>query len=204
VTTPSTPQQEQIITAALTCFRKYGLRKTTMADIADEASIRRPHLYRYFDSKEALIVSALVDATRKLNEQRLATIALTGSIAPILTEALMVIQERLFSDDLLGGVLSDDGANDVTLLLQRDPGFIEVQGHWWGRVLEYGRSRHEIRDDLSNVEIVQWFLFSQVAIRERSAVFGDLDSVRAHLSRFVIPAVLQSTARVDPVKRARR
>jgi AcrR family transcriptional regulator len=42
-----------------------------MGDIAEAAPMRRPHLYRHFESKEALIVSVMVCESQALSEQRL-------------------------------------------------------------------------------------------------------------------------------------
>jgi len=39
--------------AAEACFDKYGIAKTTMDDIAKEAGVSRPTLYRWFPTREA-------------------------------------------------------------------------------------------------------------------------------------------------------
>ncbi|HGG04588.1 MAG TPA: TetR/AcrR family transcriptional regulator [Aliiroseovarius sp.] len=45
----------QIKRAALTVFARYGLRKTSMEDVAQEAGISRPALYQYFRNKDDLV-----------------------------------------------------------------------------------------------------------------------------------------------------
>ena len=44
-----------IAQGALTQFAKFGLRKTTMQDVADEASISRQTLYNRVPNKDALL-----------------------------------------------------------------------------------------------------------------------------------------------------
>jgi AcrR family transcriptional regulator len=50
-----------ILAAARTCFLRYGYGKTSLDDIAQEAGLSRPLLYRKYANKEA-IFSAVYDA----------------------------------------------------------------------------------------------------------------------------------------------
>lgn len=56
-------RRERILGAAEACFGRSGFDRTTMQDIAREAAMSPANIYRYFDSKEALIVG-LVDRDR--------------------------------------------------------------------------------------------------------------------------------------------
>ncbi len=47
-------KKEQILNAATRLFAKYGLKKTSVADIAGEAGVGKGTLYLFFESKEAL------------------------------------------------------------------------------------------------------------------------------------------------------
>ena len=47
-------EREKIIEVAKKVFAKYGYRRTTLSDIADELGVTAPALYRYFPSKKEL------------------------------------------------------------------------------------------------------------------------------------------------------
>lgn len=47
----------QIIRAALAVFARYGLKRASMADVAQEAGLSRPALYQYFRGKDDLIAA---------------------------------------------------------------------------------------------------------------------------------------------------
>lgn len=54
-------RRAEILEAAKSCFLRYGYGKTSLDDIAKEAGLSRPLLYRKFANKEA-IFSAVYDA----------------------------------------------------------------------------------------------------------------------------------------------
>lgn len=53
------PKEAAILRAAFECFARYGLRRTSMADIAEGAGMSRPALYLHYAGKED-IFNALV------------------------------------------------------------------------------------------------------------------------------------------------
>lgn len=64
-------KREQIIRAALSVFAEHGLHGTPVPPIATEAGVGVGTLYRYFDSKEALINAVFQDSKQRLQERLL-------------------------------------------------------------------------------------------------------------------------------------
>ena len=48
-------KEEQIIEVARELFHKFGFKKVSMDEIARESGVTKKTIYRYFDSKEALL-----------------------------------------------------------------------------------------------------------------------------------------------------
>ncbi|WP_300410914.1 TetR/AcrR family transcriptional regulator [uncultured Alcanivorax sp.] len=67
---------DQIIQAALRVFAEHGLHGTPVPPIAAEAGVGVGTLYRYFDSKEALINAVFQDSKRRLKERLLSDLDL--------------------------------------------------------------------------------------------------------------------------------
>ncbi|MFB0490993.1 TetR/AcrR family transcriptional repressor of uid operon [Methylobacterium sp. OAE515] len=57
-------RRAHILDAAEACFARNGFHRTTMQDLAREAAMSPGNLYRYFESKEALVVG-LVERERE-------------------------------------------------------------------------------------------------------------------------------------------
>jgi TetR/AcrR family transcriptional regulator, repressor for uid operon len=64
-------RQRHIREAALACFRRSGFHQASMADICAEARMSAGNLYRYYDSKEA-IIAAICEHNRAEVTQRFA------------------------------------------------------------------------------------------------------------------------------------
>lgn len=52
-------RQQQILDAAIAVFARYGVRKATMGDIAEQAGISRQTLYARYSNKEEIIAAAM-------------------------------------------------------------------------------------------------------------------------------------------------
>jgi AcrR family transcriptional regulator len=82
----SEERRHQILRAAMTCFARRGFHRTTMNDIGAEAQISVGLIYRYFDSKDAVIAfmaSEHMEDLRQMLEQ--------ARRAPSLFDALEIV-----------------------------------------------------------------------------------------------------------------
>lgn len=59
------PVSERIVDAALALFRTFGLRRTTIEDVARRAGLGRATVYRRFESKDNLVAAVLRVQTRR-------------------------------------------------------------------------------------------------------------------------------------------
>ena len=69
-------RRRQILDAAVACFDRHGLHATTTDDIVAEAGLSAGAIYRYFDSKDAIIEA--IAAERHAHERSLLADALVG------------------------------------------------------------------------------------------------------------------------------
>ena len=79
-------RRNQILGAAFSCFAKRGFHQTSMHDISAEAGISVGLIYRYFESKEA-VISAMADCRKNVLQELLDR----ARQAPTLAEALEIV-----------------------------------------------------------------------------------------------------------------
>jgi AcrR family transcriptional regulator len=62
-------RRRQLVRAASRLFAERGFRAVSMEDLAAEAGVSGPAVYRHFVSKEALLADLLIDVSQQLLEQ---------------------------------------------------------------------------------------------------------------------------------------
>lgn len=85
------PKESAILRAAFDCFARYGLRRTSMEDIAKVAGMSRPALYLHYAGKDD-IFNALVRIHFERSEKAVAQVlAKPGPVGEVLLAALHAI-----------------------------------------------------------------------------------------------------------------
>ncbi|ACU72873.1 transcriptional regulator, TetR family [Catenulispora acidiphila DSM 44928] len=89
-----------IIAAARRCFSRDGFHQTSMPEIAAEAGLSAGAPYRYFASKEEIILAIASDAFRLVFEpvQRLAEATDAPTVADLVAAALRTIEQDTVTD----------------------------------------------------------------------------------------------------------
>jgi AcrR family transcriptional regulator len=190
------PRRDLIVEAARTAFRRDGIAETPLDEVASLAGVARCNLYRYFRSREELILEVLISEIREVNEARWERLTLKGPVRPIILDSLMLGHELAHDEEhaeVARTALSGEGLSITADLVTREPSILAAQYEYWGPVLEYGRARGEIVPHMSNERIVRWFLTSHVLLAERpQLVIPDGDALAWFRDIVVPPVVLPS------------
>ena len=151
--------------AALSCFRQYGVHRTSMADIADAADISRKTLYIVFENRTALVehliayrmaklgssirkkVRGFKDFEKALIDVPIATVAL-GQEDPLFAEIILATTDHRIEQFLLRG----------------NPQIIGHMNETWLPVIEAGRKQGIVRKELSNERIVEIIMHMQLLL----------------------------------------
>src|SRR5262245_32919973 len=84
-------ERGRIFKAAVGCFSRYGLRRTTMDDVATAAGVSRKTVYNYFTNKSSLIAEVIFDEARKVNARARRGLDLDLPSADLLVEAELAL-----------------------------------------------------------------------------------------------------------------
>ena len=148
----------RITEAAQRCFRRLGVAKTTVSEVAQEASLSRSTVYRYVPGGRAEIVLLVLVLE---SESRLAPLAESrtsseASFADILTEGMATMVEAVREDTWLRMLFS---AETFRLVMASDE--LAAAGHQAAQrfvapYIDPARQRGEIRSDLTDADIAEW------------------------------------------------
>jgi AcrR family transcriptional regulator len=117
-----------MITAALDCFLRFGVRKTSLTDVADRAGVSRATAYRVFGDKNGM-VRAVVEAevTRFLDELDSAVIwdaALADALEQAITFTLSYLRGHAVLQRLIAN--EPEQLTDVVVPKPGEPSLVQV------------------------------------------------------------------------------
>lgn len=187
----------QIISAAEQCFRKYGVHRTRMEDIAQRVGLVRPNLYRYVESKEALILRVIIEHTIRVDEERRRRIPLRGPVGPIITKSITLGVELASADEFEKDMMSPQNIDIAARFVASNQGDDDLlpRPDYWYPIFEYGRRRGEIRDDLDDRRTLLWIGAITILLLERRELFTDADRIMRYVDDYVTPALLAPAAK---------
>lgn len=179
--------RELIVESAYVCFRRQGLSKTTIVDIAKAAGVSRSTIYEYFGDKGA-IVEACAEYTSEQFYREMSKAMDRGSsleeklshAAVFVTQARQAIaSEKYFDEDAVSLLLTKDAA----VLLRECVDFFAPH-------LTAARLTGEVRKDLDVEAAGEWFARILFSLFSTPSSMRDMDDpdvvaefVRAHVVR---------------------
>lgn len=191
--------RELIISAAFSCFRNMGLRKTTMVDIARTAEVSRSTVYEYFRDKASVVEACAESASQRFYRNMATAIDRDGGstlehklvrAAVFVTQALHVVEhEPYFDTDEVSVMMTKNAAT----LLQECADF-------FAPYLAAARLTGEVRGDLDVPAASEWFarmLFSLFTTPSARLATNSDEAV----AEFVRPFVVRGFAGERPGRR---
>ena len=185
--TEPTDTRELIVESAYACFRKQGLQKATIVDIAKRAGVSRSTIYEYFRDKSAILEACAEHASERFYREMSKAMDRGSSLedklsraAVFVTQARRVIaSEKYFDEEAISLLLTKDAA----VLLRECVDFLAPH-------LAAARLTGEVRKDLDIQSAGEWFariLFSLFSTPSSTLNMDDpevvAEFVRAHVVR---------------------
>lgn len=100
--------QRRILDAAVECVRQWGIDKTSLNDIAKQARVTRPTVYRYFSSRNEVLTTAMLQSGVNLGRRMMAHIDSFEDPADRFIEALLFALAEFPKEPYLGIILQTD------------------------------------------------------------------------------------------------
>lgn len=177
-----------IVAAAETCFRRYGLAKTTMEDVAKAASMSRATVYRHFSDRDALIAEVVVRHARQAMEPTRAYLGKFRKVADKLVEGVLYnvrlglgdpVMEHLNALGFSGRFLGTEGIA------------VQLTYELWEPVLSKAQEKGQLRADLDLHDAAAWLAqVTWMLVSQHPGAPEDRDAQERLLHTFLVPAFL--------------
>jgi AcrR family transcriptional regulator len=190
--------RDRLIDAAEVCLRAKGIRATTVSEVAEVAQVSRGWLYRHFPDKVSLLGAAIV----RLNEAY-------WSEAHALLERFDSLDEQMAAGVVNARAAYDDPGSILMRLRMDEPeefaafagagvqGLVPDLAKFWRPYLVAAQERGEIHADTDIAEASEWVarvLISLSTVPGDTLDPNDLDQVRTHVRRYVMPGLTADPA----------
>ena len=183
----ATDTRELIVESAYTCFRKQGLQKATIVDIAKMAGVSRSTIYEYFRDKAAIVEACAEHASEQFYRQMSTSMERGSSLEDKLSRAAVFVtqarraiaSEKYFDEEAISLLLTKDAA----VLLRECVDFLAPH-------LAAAKLTGEVRKDLDTQSAGEWFARILFSLFSTPSSTLDMDNpavvaefVRAHVVR---------------------
>ncbi len=179
--------RQTIVDAAHACFHKYGLRKTTIVDIGQEAGLSRGTIYQYFRDKAAIVEACAENTSHRFYREMANAMNGGSSLEDKLSLAAVFVSqarrraepEKSFDED------------EVSLLLTKNAGqLLRECVDFVAPYLIAAKLTGEVRKDLDVQAAGEWFARMLFSLFSTPSSTLDMDDpevvrrfVRAHIVR---------------------
>lgn len=196
--------RQRLVDAAEACFRRYGLLKTTVEDVARAAEVSRATVYRYFGDRDELILGVLRREADRFLERLAAKIDRTRRFEDALVTGVLFTVETVRSDQNLALLFAPETVGITTSIAGASELLFEMTSEFLRPRLSLARQAGSVRDDIDLDEAAEWTLrtiLSLLSVRP-PAPRTEADT-RRFLSTFLVPA-LAAPATAKGATRRRR
>lgn len=178
-----------VLEHAAECFERYGIHRTRMADIADEAGISRQALYRMFPNRQTVVDAVLLKHAEILIQQVTEAVSGYESFAEALLEGCVLgIVHLREKPDILRLAQASNVSEVSRSLLRPSTEPLAISRRLWQPIIDRGRERGEVRPDLDDQDFIEWVSTINLMYAMRDDISPD--RIRTLLRRHLIPAAV--------------
>lgn len=180
----------RVVRAARKVFLRYGVQKTTMSDVADEAGIPRPTLYEYVSSRNDLIDAVIVDRIRAIVDRLVKIVAESSSFAEAVVETSVRGIELTRTDRELTNIFATTPYRQVHQIMEGpNPAVVLLVTEFLQPIIKLGVAENLLRPDITEELLVGWFraVYSGFIYREEV----DSEEIRTLMRTFLLPSLLR-------------
>ncbi|WP_060573795.1 MULTISPECIES: TetR/AcrR family transcriptional regulator [unclassified Pseudonocardia] len=179
-----------ILLAAEACYLRLGITKTTMDDIAREAGVSRPTVYRHYSNRDDLVLGVLLSRARDLLERARRFIDTRARIDDKLVDGMIFLVDAGSRDPMLQQLVSLEFMEGMQGHPEASRLPVTLSAELWGPIVQDAKDAGEVRADLDVTAFCTWLTYIELVVLSRTNRPGSTDEAqRSLMQTFVAPAL---------------
>ncbi|MGQ0623917.1 MAG: TetR/AcrR family transcriptional regulator [Sporichthyaceae bacterium] len=186
--------ERALLRAAEACFAEWGVRRTTMEDVACTAGVSRATVYRYFRDRDALVLAVIARRTRAFSGPAREFLAARESFADQVVDGVTMLIEAGRADPIMHALLRPDAPGSGREVITSSQLARDIAAEVWAPIFRRAQRSGQMRADLDISETCAWIASVELLVLGWEEVYGlPPDGVRGLVRRFVLPALVAHT-----------
>ena len=183
-------KRQVLMEAVTSCIKMYGLEKTTMENIAEQAGLSRITIYRKYSNRNNLISNFLAYRAEQFNAKIKAKISDCNSMEQALEMYFLSSAEQAFKDESVRVLVETSHVFKTILNGEESPIKDAIMETWQPLLKKLSADDAQILK-IDDSEIINWIIimqhnFSRMAIEAECSA----EQIRQYIKDFVIPAFI--------------
>lgn len=182
--------RRRLLEAARRCIVRRGSARIRMAEVAEEAGVARSTVYRYFQSRDDLIIGMFLSQIDAALEKVVARLDDPGDAARCLPE-LVLGPNSFIEGSPVNEALFSPGSRDMVIALElNSEPLIDASYRHFGPLLERWQAAGQLHPDLDLHDTVRWI--GVVALTMLAAPWRERSEAgkREFLDRYLVRALV--------------
>ncbi len=190
--------RRRLVDAAERCFKRYGVAKTTVEDVAVQASVSRATVYRYFDGRDALILGVLQRESRRFLKRLRRHMEDQPTMADAIVEGAMFTLDHVRRDANLGMLFTPETVGLTTHVEGAPEALFSMAEEIMQPLFERSEKTGELRAGMDLPDAAEFMLRMIVSLLTvKPPVERSQDEQRGFLRGFLLPPLLEESPSVD-------
>lgn len=178
----------RLVEAAEEIVREDGVGALRLDSVAERSGLHRSSVYRYFDSKEALLTAVVVQATMRMGLQVIAEIGDGAGPQELLVEGITGALAAIASDPLHRSLMSPSASEAMSRITGR--AFREGTRPLIEPMFAAATDRGILRDGVTADDAYRWLQIVSSGLLRSPHVVSSEDDLRALLELMLVPALI--------------
>jgi AcrR family transcriptional regulator len=184
--------QGRLLDAAEQCFAQFGLRKTTMEDVAKAGGVSRATLYRHFRNRDDLLMGVVereARATAQIIKAHLAGIEHPGEH---LVEGFVEALEEIPRHPTLAMIVDPDSVGMTSRLVLNSERLANVALEIMMPVMQPAQESGLLRENVDIAVMIEWiYRLLNSYLTVPSATARNREEMKEQLRTMLLPAILR-------------
>ena len=180
---------DEVINAARANFLRFGVNRTTMADIARAVGTPRQTLYEYVSSRDEVVDAVLVQRIREIAEGLTPSADEGMSFADAFIETSAAAITKARGDHELMNIVATGPVDRVQDIVTGPHAEVhDIVAHLLEPILDRGLETGQLRTDKARDDIIDWVRVVYLSLISQTSI--ELDKVGELVGSFLLPSIM--------------